>query len=429
MPAKSGPARTRTTSPSRAGREALDAAPTSDELQKMEAEIVSVHGQGVVVRGDKMPRANHSPCGAFALDLGLCGGFAEGYAGMIYGFESSGKTLVALLAIAGFQKKHPNKLAVFVDAEKLYDPEWAKRLGVDTRRLRVITPDTGEQAVDTLAAMMAVDVVGFAVVDSVPTCVPKAVMDRSAEDKTMGALAALMGVMCSKIITSWGRERRRGHYVTVLLLNQWRMKVGFVLGDPRTLPGGRQINHLPTTKIAMKGKEEEGKDEEGDKVRTGTELFFKFEKTKHGKSINEGAFTVVLADGHESGLPPGTVDDSATVAVYCFKFGLATGSGGRYRLADFTEDTFRKKEDIAKWLRDNPYEQKLVRATIIAAMRMRHSLEPLPPDNSLEGLHEVHKLIDMALVRKIANKHKAAETAASAIAEHDEEEETNEEEA
>ena len=403
MPAKkqAGPARKRTTT----GPSDAPGAPTttSAELDAALDDIHGIHGDGLVVRGDKMPNANHSPTGVFAVDLGLCGGLAEGFGAMFYGFESSGKTLLALLACAGYLRKHPDKIAVFVDAEKLYDGAWAAKLGVDTSRLRVITPDTGEQAIDAIARMMYVDVVGMVVLDSLPSLVPKAVVDRSAEDKTMGALAALLGILCSKIIVAWGKERRRGHRVTVINLNQWRMKVGgFVTGDPRTLPGGRQINHLPTTKIAMRGKEEEDKNDDGDTVRISTELFFKFDKTKHGKSINAGAFTMVLGGGHESGLPPGSVDDAGTVVVFAIKFGLVTGGGGRYKLTAFTEEVFRKKENIIAWLRANPYEQSLIRATMIAAMRVRHGMKPLPPDNSLEGLRNVHTLIDMQLVQRIA---------------------------
>jgi recombination protein RecA len=428
MPAKkqAGPARKRIAS---APADAPGApTTTSAELDSALADIHGIHGDGLVVRGDKVPNANHSPTGVFSVDLGLCGGIAEGFASMIYGFESSGKTLLALLACAGYLRKHPDKIAVFVDAEKLYDKDWAAKLGVDTSRLRVITPDTGEQAIDAISRMMYVDVVGMVVLDSLPSLVPKAVVDRSAEDKTMGALAALLGILCSKIIVAWGRERRRGHRVSVINLNQWRMKVGgFVTGDPRTLPGGRQINHLPTTKIAMRGKEEEEKTDDGDTVRLATELFFKFDKTKHGKSINAGAFTVVLGGGHESGLPPGSVDDAGTVTVYAFKFGLAGGGPGRYRLADFTDETFRKKENITEWLRANPHEQKLVRATMIAAMRQRHGMKPLPPDNSLEGLRNVHTLIDMQLVTRIAATAQDVPAAAEPNTGDDEEGEGNEE--
>lgn len=406
MPAKKeqqpGPARRRNVNSPTVKLAPTDA---SHELNTALAEITKIHGEGTIVRGDKVPMANHSPTGAFMLDLGLCGGFAEGYATMIYGYESSGKTLVALLAAAGYQRKHPDKVVVFVDAEKLYDPLWAAKLGVDTKRMMVITPDTGEQAVDGIRRMLEVDVVGLVILDSIPTCVPKAVDDRSAEDKTMGALAALMGILCSKIVVSWGKERKRDHRVSVILLNQWRMKIGFVLGDPRTLPGGRQINHLPTTKVAMKGKEAEG-ESEGDDIHNSTELSFKFDKTKHGKSINEGSFTMVLGDGHSSGLKPGQIDDTASVVLYAFKFGIATGGGGKFKLADFTDLTFRKKTDIVDWMRREVLIQKYVRAAIIAAMRLRHGLHPFPPDDNLEGVESISRKLPKGLVERIAHKAK-----------------------
>jgi recombination protein RecA len=359
------------------------------ELEAAQAEIAKVHGAGVVVRGDTVPLANHSPTGAFSLDLGLCGGMPEGYAVQIYGVESSGKTLIALLSIAGYQRKHPDKICVFVDAEKMYDPNWARHLGVDTERLQVIIPDTGEQAVDTMTRMLDVVSVGLVVLDSIPACVPQTMAERSAEDKTMGVLAALMGVLCSKILVSWGRERRRNHRVTVLLLNQFRMKVGFVLGDPYTLPGGRQINHLPTTKIKTRGKEQKGEDSGGEEVNNFTELFFTFQKTKHGRSIREGAFTVVLGDGHASGLPPGTVDNAPTIAVYALSFGLITKQGNQYvidRRLIREHEPIRKKEAIVAWLRTHDDKAQLIGATIITSMRIRHRLPAAPPDGMLYGV-------------------------------------------
>ncbi len=407
---KQGPARARNLRPT-AGAEAVPK--KASELQAVLSKLTEVHGVGIVVRGDVPVPANHSPTGAFSVDMALCGGFAEGYASMVYGRESSGKTLLALLGIAGYQRKHPNGIAVFVDAEKLFDPAWAEKLGVNMKRLYVITPDTGEQAVDAFKAMMDAEEVGFAVMDSLPACVPQAVEIRSSEDKTMGALAALLGVLCSKIIVSWGRERRRGHRCTVVLLNQKRMKIGGHvkpgMPPPESLPGGRQINHLPTTKVSMTGKQErtaKKKGEQGaitnedgsemeieqggkDTVVRSTELNFRLEKFKHGASITMGAFNMILANGHESGLPPGSVDDCGSVAVYAFKHGLARGGGGNYRLPYFTEEVFRKKEDVVTWLRKNPAKSALLRATLIAAMRQRHGLKPFPPDDSLEGIQHV----------------------------------------
>lgn len=391
------------------------------ELIAAEAEIAKVHGGGVVVRGDRVPLANHSPTGAFSLDLGLCGGMPEGYAIQLYGFESSGKTLIALLSIAGYQRKHPDKVCIFVDAEKMYDPNWAEHLGVDTQRVRVIIPDTGEQAVDALTRMMDVESVGLVVLDSIPACVPKTMADRSAEDKTMGVLAALMGILCSKILVSWGRERRRGHRVTVLLLNQFRMKVGFVLGNPHTLPGGRQINHLPTTKIKTKGKEQKGEDSGGEEVNNFTEIFFAFEKTKHGRSIREGAFTVVLGDGHASGLPPGTVDNAPTIAVYALSFGLIRKQGKQYVIDSRlirSHEPILKKESIVAWLRTHEDESMLIGAAIIAGMRLRHRLPAAPPDGMLYGVDV--RLLNESLLRDLATNASTAPTVeATAVEEHE----------
>lgn len=366
----------------------------SQSLRDRMATINEKIAPNLVTRASSMPAANFSPFGILPLDMALCGGLAEGFAAMMFGFDSSGKTLVALKAAAGYQKKHPDKFVIFCDAEKLYDSAWAERVGVDLERMLVITPDTGEQAIDALIPLLGELDVGLVILDSVPACVPKSMAERSAEDKTMGALAALMGILCSKIVVSWGEERRRGHFVSVILLNQWRMKVGFVLGDPRTLPGGRQINHLPTTKIGLakayvaddENKEAGKKKKSKSTIKQSAEISFKIEKRKHGAGIDAGAFTIITAGNHESGLPPGSVDDAPSVIVYAIKFGLVAG---RYKIPHFTEDEFAKKEDMVAWARKGGRAVTLLRATLIAASRAANGLPPFPPDDSLEGVDNI----------------------------------------
>lgn len=349
-------------------------------------EFNKIHGEGTAVIASQIPAAKHIPFGIFTLDMALCGGLPEGYATMFYGLESSGKTLLCFKAIAGFQRKYPDQYCLFVDAEKLYDKEWARKNGVDTDRCIDVTPDTGEQAIDAIRDFMSDPNIGLVVLDSIPACVPKAVDDRSAEDKTRGALAALMGILCSKILVSWGQERKKGHRVTVIYTNQYRKTMDVKYPGVMHLPGGRQINHLPLTKIKFVGKEEAAEGDFGLDVMAVNEFSFKLEKAKLGQSIREGAFPVILAHGHESGLPIGAVDDAPTVLVYALKFGLVTGGGAAYRMSHFTDKVFRNYEAISDWLRQNPEEATKVKASIIAAQRISAGLEAFPPDGYLCGL-------------------------------------------
>lgn len=362
----------------------LTSPPPASEWDKIRADITKERGEGIVFESTSLPKANHIPTGAFTLDFALLGGLPEGHGIMFYGIESSGKTTMLKKAVAGFLLKHPDKIAVWVDTESMFDAEWAQTLGCDLSRLHVIQPETGEEAVDLLAAAMGALEVGFVVLDSVPGCVPKAVVDRSAEDDTMAALARLMGKLCSKILMAWGKERRRGHRVTVCIVNQIRLKVGFVMGNPQTLPGGRQINHTPTTKVHIKNKEVMGEDSYGNPVVEINEHSFQITKAKHGASIRSGEFQMVVNPDNKAGLEQGEFDDYKTVITFAKKFGLTAGSGGKYRLPLFAGDTtFAKYEDICDWLRENEIPYHTLRASIIAMQRASKGLSMLPEDGYL----------------------------------------------
>jgi RecA/RadA recombinase len=305
---------------------------------------------------------------------------------MFYGTESSGKTTNMLKVVAGFQRKHPKKIVVWVDPENMFDRDWAKRLGCDLSRLEVIQPETGEEAVDLLVAAMSALEVGMVVLDSVPGCVPKTVVDRSAEDDTMAALARLMGKMCSKVLMAWSAERRRGHRVTLGLINQIRLKVGFVMGNPQTLPGGRQINHLPTTKVHIKNKEVKGKDSYENEVVLTNDHSFEITKAKHGASIRSGEFQMVVSPDLDPLLPQGAFDDYKTVLTYAKKFKLLAGGGGNYRLPLIAPDNgWSKHDDIIQWLKANDHQYRVLRASILACQRFSKGLPMCPPDGYLEA--------------------------------------------
>jgi len=354
------------------------------ELARLRTEINAKKGPDTVMTGNTLPPARHIPTGSFLLDLATMGGIPERQATMLYGYESSGKTAVLMRNIAEFQRKYPKQVAVLIDAEHMYDPLWAAQLGVDTSRLEVARPETGEEAVDVFIAMMECLEVGYIALDSVPTCVPQVVVERSAEDDTMASLARLMGKFCSKVLTTWGKERKRGHYVTVAYINQFRSKVGLVFGDPRTLPGGRQINHLPTTKIELKGDEVMGEDSVGNNVSLHNKMTFKVTKAKNGCSIRSGEVMMVMSPDNEHGMPTGAYDDYKTVLVYAQRFGLLTGAGANYRL-DLLGYAKMKLGDIERALRRDQGKFDRLKACMIVMQRVSKNLPPLPPDNFLVG--------------------------------------------
>lgn len=382
-------------------RRGVSPASEGGEWSALEESIVKERGEGVVFSAINIPPACHIPTGAFTLDFGLLGGVAEGYATMFLGKESSGKTTMALNVVAEYQRKYPNRLAVWVDTENLFDRDWAKTQGCDLQRLKLIQPATGEEAVDLISAAMGAIEVGIVVLDSVPGCVPKAVDDRSAEDKTRGALAALMGLLCSKVLLSWSAERKRGHRVTFIPINQYRAGLD-MYGPSVTSPGGKQINHLPTTKIEIKNKPEMGEDGYGNEVVDYNDHSFQLTKTKHGASIKQGMFQMVINPDKDPDMPQGTFDDYKTVITFAKRFGMVKGGGGKYRLPilDLGDTSFRTFDDIYAYLKENKHHYRILRGCIIAMQRIVKGLTPIPPDGYLvaPGIGEkipVHAILEL----------------------------------
>ncbi|MEB3295442.1 MAG: recombinase RecA [Synechococcales bacterium] len=217
-------------------------------------------GKGSIMRlGDATQmRVETIPSGALTLDLALGGGVPKGRVIEIYGPESSGKTTVALHAVAEVQKQ--GGIAAFVDAEHALDPNYAAALGVDIENLLVSQPDTGEAAleiVDQLVRSAAVDIV---VIDSVAALVPRAEIEGEMGDSHVGLQARLMSQALRKITGNIGKSG-----CTVIFLNQLRQKIGVTYGSPETTTGGQALKYYASVRLDIrriqtlkKGNEEYG---------------------------------------------------------------------------------------------------------------------------------------------------------------------------
>lgn len=338
------------------------------------------------MRGDALPACNHIPSGSFILDLALLGGFPQSFPTMAYGKESTGKSTLLLKGIAQYQRKYPDRVCGWIDSEGLYEKEWAIQLGVDVTRLMYSRPKSGEEAVDIFEDWLQVGSLGVLALDSIPGCVPMEILEKSAEDDTMAQLPRLMGKLCQKWIGTGNDEKRKGHFVTPWFINQYRMKVGFVLGSPYTLPGGRQINHIPTTKIRLSvAKAVMGKDRNQIDVPEYDEQNFKLEKTKHGSSIKEGAWQLILNPDNERGLPQGSYDNVHQIMTYGKKMGFIRGGGSSWRCLTKEDNStrFGKLAEIEDFLFEHEEERDTLARSIIANQRKIKGLSPLPPDNYL----------------------------------------------
>lgn len=217
-------------------------------LEKAIMQIEKQFGKGSIMRLGDTPKANIEviPTGCLELDIALgIGGIPRGRIIEIFGPESSGKTTLALHMIAEAQKL--GGTSAFIDAEHALDPTYAQKLGVDINNLLVSQPDTGEQALEIVDALVHSSAVDLVVVDSVAALVPKAEIDGDMGDAHVGLQARLMSQALRKLAGIVSKTR-----ATVIFINQLREKVGVSFGNPETTPGGRALKFYATIRLDVR---------------------------------------------------------------------------------------------------------------------------------------------------------------------------------
>ncbi|WP_347860567.1 recombinase RecA [Salimicrobium sp. PL1-032A] len=228
-------------------------------------QIEKQFGKGSIMKlGEQTDRKiNTVPSGSLALDVALgVGGYPRGRIVEIYGPESSGKTTVALHAIAEAQRAGGQ--AAFIDAEHALDPSYAKALGVDIEELLLSQPDTGEQALEIAEALVRSGAVDMIVVDSVAALVPKAEIEGEMGDSHVGLQARLMSQALRKLSGAINKSK-----TTAVFINQIREKVGVMFGSPETTPGGRALKFYSSVRLEVRRAEtlKQGNDMIGNKTR------------------------------------------------------------------------------------------------------------------------------------------------------------------
>lgn len=217
-------------------------------LDEAISKIERAYGKGSIVRlGDKtVQKMDVIPSQCLPLDLALgVGGFPKGRIVEIYGPESSGKTTLALHAIASCQKQ--GGTVVFIDAEHALDAVYAKNLGVDIDNLYVIQPDSGEQALDNLDTLVRSNSVDLIVVDSVAALTPKAEIEGEVGQSTIGQQARLMSQGLRRVTSVISKAN-----TCVIFINQLREKVGVMFGNPETTPGGKALKFYSSIRIDVR---------------------------------------------------------------------------------------------------------------------------------------------------------------------------------
>ena len=220
-------------------------------LEQVLADIEKQFGKGSIM---KLGENSHmevetTPSGSLKLDLALgVGGYPKGRIIEIYGPESSGKTTVALHAIAEVQKQGGR--AAFIDAEHALDPVYAKKLGVNINELLLSQPDTGEQALEICEALVRSEAVNIIVIDSVAALVPQAEIEGEMGDSHVGLQARLMSQALRKLSGTINKTK-----TTAIFINQLREKVGVMFGNPEVTPGGRALKFYSTIRLDVRRTE------------------------------------------------------------------------------------------------------------------------------------------------------------------------------
>ena len=221
-------------------------------LEEVLANIEKQFGKGSIMKlGEhEHQKIEVSPTGSISLDLALgVGGYPKGRIIEIYGPESSGKTTIALHAIAEVQKQGGR--AAFIDAEHALDPVYASNLGVDIDELLLSQPDTGEQALEICDALVRSEALSIIVIDSVAALVPQAEIDGEIGDNQIGLQARLMSRALRKLSGSISKTQ-----TIVIFINQLREKVGVIFGNPETTPGGKALKYYSSVRLDIRRGEQ-----------------------------------------------------------------------------------------------------------------------------------------------------------------------------
>ena len=299
------------------------------------AQIERQYGKGSVMRmGDRRGVITEViPTGSIALDLALgIGGLPRGRVVEIYGPESSGKTTVALHAIANAQKA--GGIAAFIDAEHALDPEYAKRLGVDIDALLVSQPDTGEQALEIMDMLIRSGAIDIIVIDYVAALVPRAEIEGEMGDSHVGLQARLMSQALRKITGALHTSN-----TTAIFINQLREKIGVFFGSPETTTGGKALKFYASIRLDVRRIEtlKDGTEAVGNRTRV------KVVKNKMAPPFKQAEFDIIYGTGISR---EGSLID---LGVEC---NVVKKSGAWYTYEG--DQLGQGKENSRTFLRDNP---------------------------------------------------------------------------
>ena len=326
-----------------------------DKLKALDAAISQIekqYGKGSIMKlGDNSAHMNVEtvPTGSLSLDIALgLGGLPKGRIIEIYGPESSGKTTVALHAVAEVQKL--GGIAGFIDAEHALDPAYAKNIGVDIDNLYISQPDCGEQALEITETMVRSGAVDIVIVDSVAALVPKAEIDGDMGDSHVGLQARLMSQALRKLTAVISKSN-----CVVIFINQLREKVGIMFGNPETTTGGRALKFYSSVRMDVRRIEslKQGGEVIGNRTRV------KIVKNKVAPPFKEAEFDIMFGQG---------ISKEGDILDLAADMGVINKSGAWY--AYNGEKIGQGRENAKAYLKENPVICDEVEAKVRAKFKL-----------------------------------------------------------
>ncbi len=318
------------------------------------SQIEKNFGKGSIMKLGENKRAQIEtiPTGSISLNIALGGGIPKGRISEVYGPESSGKTTLTLHTIAECQKK--GGLAAFIDAEHALDPEYAKKIGVDIDNLLVSQPDSGEQALEIVETLVRSNAVDLIVVDSVAALTPRAEIEGEMGDSHMGLQARLMSQALRKLTSVVSRSN-----VSIIFINQIRMKIGVMFGNPETTTGGNALKFYSSVRLEIRSAGKiEGNGPNG-KELIGNRAKVKVVKNKIAPPFKIAEFDIMFNKG---------ISYEGDLIDLAEKYSVARKAGAFYSYHDKTIGQGRENSKL--YLLQNPDVAKKMHKEVIEKIKV-----------------------------------------------------------